>query len=323
MRVWDCDEGRGRASCSDRPLPRLLDDTNAPPLGFQLLSTFTLFFLALVSTLGSGQGVSRNAQTPLPLPAPPLPRFSVRPCLRRSLEGKIPAIPPGERSMVRLLMSPIPSQPASDFEPPASTTYTAPGRFHAHPRPNANNRAGSGLMAGPRQYKRGVTRRPFLSGEEEEDNERSSLLRPDRERVEGWLEAWWKRWAVLVGIPCLVVRISGLCRSLGTAGRPKELTCSLARSGCGSPFPFPCRIHTSRSPRGTFRGPETRPPLYLRPHGGPDPLRSRARFPSPQGRSRQRRQRSTGKQRHFNVAGSYSWKFYLSLYEPHHKKLLP
>ncbi|GAA5919976.1 hypothetical protein JCM1841_004408 [Sporobolomyces salmonicolor] len=31
------------------------------------------------------------------------------------------------------------------------------------------------------------------------------LLRPGRRRVKRWLSAWWRRWAVLVGFPCLIV----------------------------------------------------------------------------------------------------------------------
>ncbi|KAK4704473.1 hypothetical protein P7C70_g1740, partial [Phenoliferia sp. Uapishka_3] len=92
-----------------------------------------------------------------------------------------------------------------------SPNYYAPGRFHAHPRsPNPGSGANSPPIAHLRPQKRGVTRRPaqqFLddSGEDANVNERSWLLRPGRQRVEGWLEAWWRRWAVLVGIPCLVV----------------------------------------------------------------------------------------------------------------------
>ncbi|KAM0753032.1 hypothetical protein T439DRAFT_311710 [Meredithblackwellia eburnea MCA 4105] len=61
---------------------------------------------------------------------------------------------------------------------------------------------------GPRLQKRGVSRRERLAEEDnqdEEPNERTWLLRPGRERVEWWLESWWRRWAVLVAIPCLVV----------------------------------------------------------------------------------------------------------------------
>lgn len=42
-------------------------------------------------------------------------------------------------------------------------------------------------------------------GEEERDERSWLLLRPGRKRVEGWLETWWRRWAVLVGVPCLFV----------------------------------------------------------------------------------------------------------------------
>lgn len=55
------------------------------------------------------------------------------------------------------------------------------------------------------------------SGRAEQD-ERSWLLlplRPGRATVEKWLEVWWRRWMVLVGVPCLSVRVSERSHSLG------------------------------------------------------------------------------------------------------------
>lgn len=36
-------------------------------------------------------------------------------------------------------------------------------------------------------------------------SERAWLLRPTRDRVETWLDAWWKRWLVLVIVPSCIV----------------------------------------------------------------------------------------------------------------------
>lgn len=93
-------------------------------------------------------------------------------------------------------------------------TYV-PGRFHAHALPTGSRsptatRAASALLspALPRPQRRGVTRRATQNENRDEDGgrgERSWLLRPGRERVESWLETWWRRWAVLVGVPCVVV----------------------------------------------------------------------------------------------------------------------
>ncbi|GAA5891660.1 hypothetical protein JCM6882_006159 [Rhodosporidiobolus microsporus] len=40
---------------------------------------------------------------------------------------------------------------------------------------------------------------------EDEDEEGYGWLRPGRKKVERWMEAWWKRWALLVGAPCLII----------------------------------------------------------------------------------------------------------------------
>lgn len=41
-----------------------------------------------------------------------------------------------------------------------------------------------------------------------EDEDDRGFLRPGRKRVERWMGTWWRRWAVLVGAPCLLVRPS-------------------------------------------------------------------------------------------------------------------
>ena len=42
----------------------------------------------------------------------------------------------------------------------------------------------------------------------DEDEEDRGLLRPGRRKVEGWMSSWWRRWFLLVGTPCLIVRTS-------------------------------------------------------------------------------------------------------------------
>ncbi|BGP16938.1 hypothetical protein JCM10213v2_004946 [Rhodosporidiobolus nylandii] len=40
---------------------------------------------------------------------------------------------------------------------------------------------------------------------DEDDDEGHGWLRPGRKRVERWMNTWWRRWAVLVGAPCLII----------------------------------------------------------------------------------------------------------------------
>ncbi|GAA5844392.1 hypothetical protein JCM9279_006284 [Rhodotorula babjevae] len=40
---------------------------------------------------------------------------------------------------------------------------------------------------------------------EEDDEDDRGFLRPGRKRVERWMGTWWRRWAVLVGAPCLLI----------------------------------------------------------------------------------------------------------------------
>ncbi|GAA5931321.1 hypothetical protein JCM3775_004993 [Rhodotorula graminis] len=42
-------------------------------------------------------------------------------------------------------------------------------------------------------------------GAEAEDEDERGFLRPGRKRVERWMGTWWRRWAVLVGAPCLLI----------------------------------------------------------------------------------------------------------------------
>lgn len=45
--------------------------------------------------------------------------------------------------------------------------------------------------------------------EEDEDDDAGEiswlLLRPGKKRVRRWMASWWKRWALLVGLPCVIV----------------------------------------------------------------------------------------------------------------------
>ncbi|GAA6004213.1 uncharacterized protein JCM10292_007293 [Rhodotorula paludigena] len=40
---------------------------------------------------------------------------------------------------------------------------------------------------------------------EEEEEPDKGLLRPGRRKVERWMRTWWRRWAILVGAPCLII----------------------------------------------------------------------------------------------------------------------
>lgn len=64
----------------------------------------------------------------------------------------------------------------------------------------------------------------------EMDGEKETLLslffQPRRERVEGWMDSFWKRHAVLAVVPCLIVRPNHV-PSLSNRGDEVELTFSL------------------------------------------------------------------------------------------------
>jgi len=53
--------------------------------------------------------------------------------------------------------------------------------------------------------------------EEDEDDDAGEiswlLLRPGKKRVRRWMASWWKRWALLVGLPCVVVSCARSCLS--------------------------------------------------------------------------------------------------------------
>ncbi|CAD6581455.1 MAG: hypothetical protein CYPHOPRED_001578 [Cyphobasidiales sp. Tagirdzhanova-0007] len=94
-----------------------------------------------------------------------------------------------------------------------------PGRFraHAHRQNGTSSTAGKGgrargsAPATPRTPTRRRRRRlsqRFRTSDDREGphvNERTWLLRPSRERVETWLDAWWKRWLVMVLVPSCIL----------------------------------------------------------------------------------------------------------------------
>ncbi|GAA5878540.1 hypothetical protein JCM8547_008788 [Rhodosporidiobolus lusitaniae] len=41
--------------------------------------------------------------------------------------------------------------------------------------------------------------------ERDEEEEEGGWLRPGRRKVERWMDSWWRRWAVLVATPCLII----------------------------------------------------------------------------------------------------------------------
>ncbi|KAK4051441.1 hypothetical protein OIV83_002925 [Microbotryomycetes sp. JL201] len=62
---------------------------------------------------------------------------------------------------------------------------------------------------GKRRFVRAMNDGDDDQGQTGEDREETSwlLLRPSKTRVDRWLDAWWRRWFILVGVPCLIVRL--------------------------------------------------------------------------------------------------------------------
>ncbi|GAA5952906.1 hypothetical protein JCM3765_003002 [Sporobolomyces pararoseus] len=83
------------------------------------------------------------------------------------------------------------------------------------PRPSPSHTNGRRLFVDPPVSRRvgGVTGIKGIreeEEEEEEDDDDSSeitwlLLRPGKKRVKRWMASWWKRWALLVLLPCCIV----------------------------------------------------------------------------------------------------------------------
>lgn len=55
-------------------------------------------------------------------------------------------------------------------------------------------------------------------------DERTWLLRPSRDKVETWLDAWWKRWVVLVLVPSLIVSCTNVEFPRGLISVPTTCT---------------------------------------------------------------------------------------------------
>lgn len=140
-------------------------------------------------------------------------------------------------------------------------------------------RPDDGLQAGPRkgfpQRRRRIASGAYGSSESALDGGSSSqwavgrLLRPGRRTVEHWLAAWWKRWGVLVGVPCAVVSAAVPMEILDFLVILADdtllclcylvsfLPCSafLSRSGSGALSRFLSRTRIVNSHLGTFRCP--------------------------------------------------------------------
>jgi hypothetical protein len=109
-----------------------------------------------------------------------------------------------------------PSQAKAATASPSSPTKQLPsnGQSRAYRRPPGPSTSSSPLTPAPARQRR---RRPstrrvdeFARGDgtssnQTPANERTWLLRPSRDRVETWLDAWWKRWLVLVVLPSVIV----------------------------------------------------------------------------------------------------------------------
>ena len=92
----------------------------------------------------------------------------------------------------------------------SSTPSSSSGGPHQHLHNLGPNGGRTGNTAGltptKRRLRRLSTRRdPLNVKEQQQANERTWLLRPSRDRVESWLDAWWKRWLVLVIVPSVIV----------------------------------------------------------------------------------------------------------------------
>ncbi|GAA93505.1 uncharacterized protein L969DRAFT_18792 [Mixia osmundae IAM 14324] len=93
---------------------------------------------------------------------------------------------------------------SQDVQSPSN--YYVAGRYRAHALP------ASPLTSQSRRRLGSVSRRLSHVAPEDvpEDDERTWLLvglRPGPQQVHRWLNAWWRRWAILVLVPCLIIWI--------------------------------------------------------------------------------------------------------------------
>lgn len=90
---------------------------------------------------------------------------------------------------------------------------SSPGRrsFSRRTRSRIKGHANQKLLSASDSLGRGTEAAAAAEGIEM-DGEKETLLslffQPRRERVEGWMDSFWKRHAVLVVVPCLIVRLS-------------------------------------------------------------------------------------------------------------------
>lgn len=103
--------------------------------------------------------------------------------------------------------------------------------------------------------------------EDEKETLLSLFFQPRRERVEGWMDSFWKRHAVLVIVPCLIVRPLFSAHPLQ---KKREMwTNCVDRFGYGSPsrsrfqtrtkmIPFPRYLHGRNDPKMRTEMGETR-----------------------------------------------------------------
>lgn len=129
----------------------------------------------------------------------------------------LPASPPPGRTAALAGQSPIHSSrsslrdynPFTSSSPPTSTTTAAGAVKHRRGVSRRTNLGDVGGIEDRLLGEGGV--RGGGSGAEPPDERSWLLLRPGRKRVESWLENWWRRWLVLVGVPCVFVspRASG------------------------------------------------------------------------------------------------------------------
>ncbi|GAA5886799.1 hypothetical protein JCM16303_005707 [Sporobolomyces ruberrimus] len=90
-------------------------------------------------------------------------------------------------------------------------TIRAPRRLFDDSRNPITSKTGPRLLASNGGGARGIVREEEEGRDDDEDEEDDSseiswlLLRPGKKRVKRWMSSWWKRWALLVLLPCCIV----------------------------------------------------------------------------------------------------------------------
>jgi len=86
---------------------------------------------------------------------------------------------------------------------PSATLHTNGRRLFDGPPITTRRAGGTGI--------KGIREEAEEGREEEEDDSSENtwlLLRPGKKRVKRWMASWWKRWALLVLLPCCIVSTS-------------------------------------------------------------------------------------------------------------------